>query len=226
MPPRCATGLSGDAVLLDVTRVRRLRLATPEDAPAVRRIYAPFVEGTAVSFEEVPPTVAEMRDRIASNHPDYPWLVAEDDAGVLGYASAGPFASRPAYRWAVECSVYVVPDAHRRGVARSLYAALFDLLDRQSYRTAHARVTLPNAASTGFHESAGFTPVGTFERAGYKHGTWHDVQWWQRDLGDAGHDAEAGPPAEPRPLTTLGGDALAAALDGPRVDVDRTASEE
>ena len=209
-----------------MTRVRRLRLATPEDAPAVRRIYAPFVEETAVSFEEVPPTIAEMRDRIASKRPDYPWLVAEGDAGVLGYASAGPFASRPAYRWAVACSVYVAPDAHRRGVARSLYAALFDLLDRQGYRTAHARVTLPNAASTGFHESMGFSPVGTFERAGYKRGRWHDVQWWQRGLADAERDEDAGSPAEPRPLTALDEDALAAALDERGADVDGTASEE
>ena len=208
----------------DVTSPR-LRLATPNDAAAVQRIYAPFVEVTAVSFEDTPPTPAEMRDRIASKLPDYPWLVAEDESGVVGYAYAGPFASRAAYRWAVECSVYVAPDAHRSGVGSGLYTALLDLLARQGYRTAYAGTTVPNEASAGLHRSAGFTPVGTFEDAGYKRGAWHDVQWWQRGLDDTGERGSRDesdefaeqPPAPPRPLTELD----AAAIDAALADANR-----
>lgn len=199
----------------------RLRLATPDDAAAVQRIYAPYVEETAVSFEDDPPTVAEMRDRIASKPPSHPWLVAvADDVGVVGYAYGSTFRSRRAYRWAVESSVYVASDAQRGGVARSLYTALFDLLDRQGYRTVYAGMTTPNAASAGLHESMGFTSVGTFENAGYKNGSWHDVQWWQRSLGDAvddernGDEGRNGPPAAPRPLTDLPDEAVAAVLGG------------
>ncbi|MFC5971561.1 arsinothricin resistance N-acetyltransferase ArsN1 family B [Halomarina salina] len=189
----------------------RLRPATPDDAAAIRRIYAPFVEETAVSFEADPPTVDEMRDRIESKPPAYPWLVAEGGSGVVGYAYAGRFASRAAYRWAVECSVYVAPDAHRGGVGGALYTGLLDLLARQGYRTAYAGMTVPNEASAGLHSAMGFTPVGTFENAGYKRGSWHDVQWWQRGLGDEA-TADTGQPAPPRPLPELADAEVAAAL--------------
>lgn len=202
-----------------------VRLAVPDDAAAARRIYAPYVEETAISFETDPPTVDEMRERIETTRHDHPWLVAEDEE-VVGYAYAGPFASRDAYRWAVECSVYVARDSHRSGGGRRLYTALFDLLTRQRYRTAYAGTTLPNPASVGLHEAMGFTPVGTFEDAGYKHGEWHDVQWWQRPLGDGvSDDSEAAAPSPPRPLTALSGRELVAALSvGDAVD-DTTAAD-
>ncbi|MWG34591.1 arsinothricin resistance N-acetyltransferase ArsN1 family B [Halomarina oriensis] len=189
----------------------RRRLASPDDAPAIRRIYAPFVEETAISFEGDPPSADELRERIDATLPQYPWLVAGTDAGVVGYAYAGPFQSRPAYRWSAECSVYVARDSHRSGVGRTLYTALFDLLARQNYRTVYAGMTVPNAASAGLHDSMGFAPVGTFERAGYKHGAWHDVQWWQRTL-DGAEDDTSGPPDEPRALTELTERELDAAL--------------
>ncbi|MFD1513308.1 arsinothricin resistance N-acetyltransferase ArsN1 family B [Halomarina rubra] len=205
---------------------RSIRLASPTDATAIQRIYEPYVAETAVSFERDPPSVTEMADHIDATLPDHPWLVAEVDGEVVGYAYAGPFRSRPAYRWAVECSVYVAPDAHRCGVGRVLYGALFALLDQQGYRTAYAGMTVPNEASAGLHEALGFTPVGTFEHAGYKQDAWHDVQWWQRPVGETPADADD-PPAEPRPLSDLDEDALSVSLAVDAVDaVDGSAGEE
>ncbi|RDZ63143.1 GNAT family N-acetyltransferase [Haloferax sp. Atlit-12N] len=161
----------------------RLRAATASDLPAIREIYAPFVEDTAISFAYDPPSVADLEAKLEKKT-DYPWLVCELDGEVAGYAYAGAIRERVAYQWAVETSIYVHPDFQRRGVARGLYTALLDLLERQGYVSAVAVVTTPNPASIAFHESFGFERVGRFERVGYKHDAWHDVEWWSLDLGD------------------------------------------
>lgn len=172
-----------------------LRLATPEDGAALAAVYAPYVVDAAQSFEEAPPTAAEMARRVAATVPQRPWLVAED-GGVVAYAYAGPHRSRPAYRWCVEVSVYVHPDHHRKGHGRRLYGALFELLRRQGYRRAYAGITLPNAGSVGLHEALGFAAVGVYEGVGYKAGRWHDVGWWTLPLlPPVAH------PPEPRPLS-------------------------
>jgi phosphinothricin acetyltransferase len=161
-----------------------IRAATPDDAPAVRAIYAPFVTDGATSFEAEVPDLDEVRRRIEATLATHPWLVAEDARGVLGYAYAGPHRARAAYRWAAEVSVYVAPRAHRRGVARALYTDLLDRLERQGFALALAGITLPNAPSVAFHEAMGFAPVGVFPALGFKHGAWHDVGWWSRRLRD------------------------------------------
>lgn len=97
----------------------RIRPANADDVPDICRIYAPFVENTAISFETDPPTGAEIADRIETTTARYPWLVCEID-GVVGYAYAGAHRSRAAYRWSVDASVYVDPEHHRRGIARAL----------------------------------------------------------------------------------------------------------
>ncbi|MCW2522103.1 MAG: family acetyltransferase [Frankiales bacterium] len=167
----------------------RVRLASTDDSPAVAEIYAPYVQTTVISFETTPPDAGQMAERIAATMPAHPWLLAEEAGTVLGYAYAHPFASRAAYAWSAETSVYVRPDRHRRGVGRSLYEVLLRLLAAQGYREAFAGVTLPNAASVALHEGMGFAAVGTYRRVGFKHGSWHDVGWWQRGLGGQGAPA-------------------------------------
>ncbi len=183
-----------------------LRLATPDDGPAVAAIYAPYVEHEATSFELVPPDGCEMARRITETEQTYPWLVAEDGGQVIGYTYASAHRSRPGYRWSTEVSVYVCGSRHRGRVGRALYAELFEILAHQGFVNAYAGITLPNPASVAFHQAMGFTLIGTYRRIGYKHGHWHDVVWFGREL--ARPSAE---PPEPTPLPAL---RAAGGLDG------------
>ena len=167
-----------------------VREASARDAAACAAIYAPYVTDTAVSFEETPPSEAEMAERIAAA---VLWLVLEDEGRVVGYAYAGRFMERAAYRWACEVSVYLERGRARRGGGRALYEALLARLRDRGYLVAVAGMTLPNPASEGFHRAMGFDPVGTYRRIGYKHGAWHDVAWTQKLLAEGTE-----PPAEPR----------------------------
>jgi L-amino acid N-acyltransferase YncA len=187
----------------------RIRLATPDDGPALADIYRPAVTDFATSFELEPPDGAEMGRRVARIIERTPWLVCELDGAILGYAYGGPHRDRPAYQWSVEVSAYVHGDARRLGVGRALYASLFAALAVQGFRGAYAGVTLPNPASVGLHTAVGFTPVGVFRGVGYKHGAWHDVAWFERPLAPRGPD-----PAPPRPLPACRDDpAFRAALE-------------
>lgn len=158
-----------------------VRPATLDDAPACAAIYAPYVTDTAVSFEEEPPDVAEMARRMEAAHV---WLVLEDEGEVVGYAYAGTFHARAAYRWATETSVYLRRGFERRGGGRALYAVLLPLLKERGFTSAITGMTLPNPGSVGLHASLGFEPVGTYRNIGFKHGAWHDVAWAQLLLAD------------------------------------------
>jgi L-amino acid N-acyltransferase YncA len=175
-----------------------IRVATEDDAAAVQAIYAPYVRDTAISFETDPPTVDEMRRRIAAVLEWAPWLVCERDGAVAGYAYAGRFHARAAYQWTVEVTVYVDRGRHRAGVGRALYEALLGALRLQGFRTAVGIIALPNPASVGLHERLGFRCDGMLPRLGYKHGRWHDVGWWRLELQAPGE-----PPAPPRPLPSV-----------------------
>lgn len=159
-----------------------IRTATPTDVPGILDIYAPFITGTIVSFEYEVPTVADFAKRVQTIQQRLPYLVAESDGRVLGYAYASPHRDRAAYQWSVDTSVYVQPDSHRRGIARQLYTTLLDLLRQQGFYNAYAGITLPNPASEAFHRSMGFEPVGVYQNVGYKFGAWHSVQWLQLAL--------------------------------------------
>lgn len=173
-----------------------IRHADPDrDATACAAIYAPFVRDTVISLEEQPPDAAGLAGRIERISRTHPWLVAEAGSEVCGFAYGSLHRERAAYRWASDVTVYVAPVHHRRGIGRSLYTALFDLLARQGFHVACAGITLPNRASVGLHESLGFVPVGVYRRIGFKFGAWWDVGWWQLELIDAG----TGPPGELRP---------------------------
>ncbi|MEM9192533.1 MAG: arsinothricin resistance N-acetyltransferase ArsN1 family B [Myxococcota bacterium] len=173
-----------------------VRVARLADADAIQRIYAPSVENAATSFEDRPPSVREMEERIRRTLKTHPWLVWTKDDVIGGYAYGAPHRLRSAYRWSAEVSVYVAKNAQRQGVAKTLYAKLFQLLRRQHVQRLFAGVTLPNPASVRLHESFGFASVGVYPRVGFKLGRWHDVGWWSFDLGAAETPEEFVPFAE------------------------------
>lgn len=184
-----------------------IRFAGADDGGAIASIYAPAVIERATSFEYEAPDAAEMGRRVVGVQQRTPWLVYEEDGDVRGYAYAGAHRDRAAYQWSVDVSAYVADTAHRRGVARRLYTALFDLLVLQGFVNAYAGITLPNAASEGFHAAMGFRPVGVYRGVGWKFGRWHDVVWLVRELAPRTDD-----PTPPTPLPQLRDTAAVAAL--------------
>lgn len=175
-----------------------IREAEVSDALAIRDIYAPVVETSAISFESRAPTTAEMAERIVAVQRVAPWLVIDDGGRVVAYAYGGRHRVRDAYRWSAEVSAYVAADARRQGHARRLYQALFGLLGLQGYVMLFAGITLPNPASVRLHESVGFQPVGVYPNVGFKNGAWHDVGWWSRAAGPL-----PASPAAPRSLDDI-----------------------
>jgi L-amino acid N-acyltransferase YncA len=162
-----------------------IRPATPADIPAITRIYAHAVEHGTASFELEPPDEAEVARRqqaLLTN--GYPYLVAEEAAVVAGYAYAGPYRARPAYRWSVENSIYVAPEFHRKGIGALLLARLVAEAERRGFRQMIAVIgDSAQAASIAVHKRAGFTHIGTLRSVGFKHGRWLDTVLMQRALG-------------------------------------------
>jgi phosphinothricin acetyltransferase len=159
-----------------------IRVATPDDAPSILDIYAPYCTSTVVSFEVAAPTESQMRERISRVTGHYPWLIAEVDDRVAGYVYASQHRERAGYRWAVDAAVYIAQSHHRRNVGRVLYSTLFALLREQGIVQVYAGITLPNPASVGLHEAVGFENVAVFRNVGYKLGRWLDVGWWRIQL--------------------------------------------
>jgi L-amino acid N-acyltransferase YncA len=161
-----------------------VRPADVADAAAIADVYRPYVTDSVASFETVAPDAAELARRMLAA-PRLPWFVACRDGAVVGYAYAGQHRSRAAYRWSVDCSVYLAAGERGAGTGRALYARLLPELAALGYVTAFAGIALPNPASVGLHTAVGFTPVGVYRAAGFKAGRWHDVGWWQRPLREA-----------------------------------------
>jgi L-amino acid N-acyltransferase YncA len=181
-----------------------IRPAKPRDVAAITRIYQQAVrEGTA-SFETTPPDQAEMIRRYESlDAGGYPYLVAEIDGAIAGYAYCGPYRARPAYRWTVEDSVYVDTAAHRRGLGRALLAQLIAESEARGYRQMLAVIgDTANAGSIELHRAAGFRMVGTFDNVGFKFGRWLDTVLMQRALGDG---AKTPPQSLDHPAARLSG---------------------
>lgn len=167
-----------------------IRAAAPEDAEALLAIYAPYVEGTVISFEYQPPTVEEFAGRIRRILEKYPYLVAQAGGEVLGYAYAGPMSDRMAYHWAVETSIYVRQDNRKTGVGRLLYQALERALAAQNIVSLNACIAWPEVEdeyltrnSVQFHQHMGYRKSGHFHRCGHKFGRWYDIVWMEKDLG-------------------------------------------
>lgn len=163
-----------------------LRIATPGDAYALAEIYAYYVEQTAITFEYDAPDAAEFAERIAHKLEKYPYLVAEVDGEVVGYAYASELRERAAFGWDAELSVYLHPDKRGRGIGERLYSALIELLKLQRFVALYACITSPNEPSIKLHEKLGFTYAGRFKATGYKRGKWHDVLWYEKRIGGDG----------------------------------------
>lgn len=177
-----------------------IRLAdSSTDAAAVAAIYRPSVTDSFISFEEVAPTEVEMAERITTTLAFTPWLVAEDDGEVVGYAYAGRHRDRAAYRWSVDISAYIRGDRQGRGLGTALYGALLPILAAQGFAHAFAGITQPNPASVRLHRSIGMELVGVYRDVGYKLGAWRDVAWYQLRLVEQPGD----PPSEPIPVRQL-----------------------
>ncbi|WP_137862624.1 MULTISPECIES: GNAT family N-acetyltransferase [unclassified Sphingomonas] len=184
-----------------------IRAAAPEDAGAIAAIYAPHVLTGTASFEIEPPEKAEMRKRMHASEGLYPWLVAttggtsadDPDAGVIGYAYAGKFRDRPAYRYVCETSIYLTDASSGSGVGRLLYEALIATLRAQGFIHAIGTITLPNDRSIRLHEAVGFRRQGVYREVGFKHGQWIDVGFWQCEL-----NGPRIPPVEPRKFADMG----------------------
>ena len=169
----------------------QLRVATPEDAAVLAEIYAPYVRETAITFEYAVPSVAEFAGRIAHTLEKFPYLVAENDGEIVGYAYAGAFHPRAAYQWCAEMSVYVKRDVRRMGVGRKLYDAMETILCMQRLTNVEACIAVPSAPdahltmdSVRFHEKMGYRMVGAFHQCGYKFDTWYDMVWMEKHIGE------------------------------------------
>lgn len=170
----------------------KIRVADVLDAEALLAIYAPYVTETAISFETEVPTLAEFRRRITGTLARYPYLVAEADGEILGYAYTGPFVGRAAYDRAAEVSIYVRWGMRGQGVGRALYEALEAVSRAQHLINLEACIGVPSGAdddylthnSADFHAHMGYRLVGRFERCGYKFGRWYDMIWMEKIIGE------------------------------------------
>lgn len=176
---------------------QKIRVAKPEDAEKLLEIYAPYVTDTAITFEYEVPTEEEFRGRIEHVLEKYPYLVAEADGEIVGYAYAGAFKERAAYDWAVETSIYLRTDRKKKGIGRKLYEALERALAMQNILNVNACITYMEKEdeyvtknSAQFHEHMGYRLVGKFRECGYKFERWYDMIWMEKHLGE--HTAHPG----------------------------------
>jgi L-amino acid N-acyltransferase YncA len=156
-----------------------IRPCTAADAAGICSIYNHYVLETIVTFEEVPVQVEDMARRIVDVTSRFPWLVCEQDGLICGYAYAGTWKERSAYRYSVESTVYLAPHVTGRGIGTALYSALLEALRGTDVHCAVGGISLPNAASVALHEKLGFTNIGHFREVGRKFDRWVDVGYWE-----------------------------------------------
>jgi L-amino acid N-acyltransferase YncA len=156
-----------------------IRSAAAADAQRISEIYNHYVANTVITFEEEAIGVAEMGERIAAVLGSLPWLVAEENGVVIGYAYATPWRARSAYRFAVESTVYLSPNHTRRDLGSQLYRELIAELRALKLHTAIGVIALPNPASIAIHERMGFKRVAELTQVGWKFNRWVDVGYWQ-----------------------------------------------
>ena len=167
----------------------KIRIAGPEDAERLVEIYAPYVRETAITFEYEVPSAAEFRRRIEQTLEKYPYLVAERDGKIAGYAYARALNERPAADWAVETAIYVERGSRKTGMGRALYEALEKELLGQNIINLNACIACPEVEdeyltcnSIRFHEHMGYRLVGKFHQCGYKFGRWYHLVWMEKHL--------------------------------------------
>lgn len=178
-----------------------IRTAGESDAPALLNIYAPYIVNTAITFEYTVPSTEEFAGRIRRTLQKYPYLVAEQQNKILGYAYAGPFHERAAYDWAVETSIYVDQTQRHTGIGRLLHDALEHTLQAQGILNMNACIACTSKEdphldnnSIEFHTHMGYRLVGEFYQCGYKFHTWYNMVWMEKQIGEHRKD-------QPAPLT-------------------------
>ena len=188
----------------------QIRVARESDAAALRDIYAPYVERTAVSFEYEAPDVATFLERIRRVQERYPYLVAESDGALLGYAYAGSFHTREAYSWSAEASIYLRMDCRRMGIGSALYRALEAALRAMGVRRLYASIAVPDDPdehltldSVRFHTAMGFRTVGEFHHCGWKFNRWYSTVWMEKVLA-----SDTSAPSPLKPFRELDADAI------------------
>jgi len=169
-----------------------------DDADELLNIYSPYIKNSSITFETEIPGLAEFRNRVRTVASVYPWLAAEHEGRIAGYAYAYRHRERAAYRWSVDFTVYMRPEYHGHGTGSLLYSRLIGIVRQLGYYNAFAIITLPNEKSVRLHESSGFVNAGITRSAGYKLGRWHDVGYWQLKLRE--HDDS---PSEPLTYNTF-----------------------
>ncbi|MBA3453735.1 MAG: N-acetyltransferase [Deltaproteobacteria bacterium] len=157
-----------------------IRPVRDDDIAAITAITNHYIVTSSVHFAYEPLAETEVEAQWRGYRDRFPWLAIEDAGQLAGYAKAGTWRDRAAYAWTAETGVYVAGTARRRGLGRAVYVALLEELARRGFRSAVAGITLPNDPSVALHLSLGFEPVGTVRDAGWKHGEWHDVGFWQK----------------------------------------------
>lgn len=165
----------------------KIRIACADDAENLLKIYSPYIEKTAITFEYVPPTAEEFRSRIEKTLSRFPYLVAESGGNIVGYAYAGYYIPRTACDHACEVSIYLGENSRGMGIGSMLYGELFEILARQNITNIYASVAFAEAedkylthASVRFHEREGFAEIGRFRKCGYKFGRWYDLLWFEK----------------------------------------------
>lgn len=165
-----------------IVRVMAIRPARDDDFPAIAAITNHYIATSTIHFAYEPLTADSLRAMWRTSGERFPWFVADDGGAVLGYAKAGRWRDRAAYDWTAEIGLYIADGARGRGLGRALYTALLEELTRIGFRSVIAGITLPNDPSIALHLAFGFVSVGTVREAGWKHGRWNDVEFWQKRL--------------------------------------------
>lgn len=175
-----------------------LRLAAATDFDAIADITNHYIRTSAIHFAYGDVTAADLSALWREHEAVYPWLVAEQDGRVAGYAKAGAYRARSAYLYTTETGIYLRPETRGRGLGFALYSRLLAVLRAQGFHSAIGGIALPNPASVRLHERLGFVPCGVVKEAGTKFGRWHDVGFWQLHFaagapppGALGHPAAA-----------------------------------
>lgn len=182
------TASPGTQATLSPEPAATIRDATADDMAQVQQIYAHHVLSSTTTFEEVPPTVQEMQQRLADiQKQGLPWLVAEHEGRILGYCYATLYRPRPAYRYTIEDSIYLADGESGKGIGKELLAALLERCEQGPWRQIIAVIAgTQNQSSIALHRKLGFAHVGTQPDTGYKFGQWIDVVFMQRALGPGG----------------------------------------
>ncbi|MBM6829851.1 N-acetyltransferase [Anaerotignum lactatifermentans] len=172
----------------------KMRMATVADTKEILEIYSQYIRNTTVTFEYVVPSEADFAGRIREILEKYPYLVYEEQGKITGYAYAHQFMVRAASQWGAELSVYLAPQAQKRGLGKAFYRALEELLFLQNVEKLYGCIEASNEASRRLHEVMGYEKTALFPRCAYKKGQWLSLLWLEKTLIER---------AEPLPLKTI-----------------------